>query len=593
MCASLAHSDQLNPVVPDHWLGIIQSIQGFAATFEGLPKEDPSRDQIQELRSIHQTLLDQARELVEIDSYDHVSDKTLSAVFAAALNLLPRLEYATMFGQKTVDTYGSKTLPYFQVDWRGDDKQKQQLTDFSREVLEQDEAELDAIEQAVTKRLEDARDKAKVVEALRLEFGLSADDPDLRSNIKRFTNFLYPDCRLEADEIEMIVVGTAIFLIFPFKQEELETRRFQSMSSEDQQPIRQFLRRVNQFKPKQFTHFPVFGFLDGSELDSDWVEHLATQSGLTASRVRHEIARLVGILPHRDVDKFLVHDVWGHIWQAAMLDFEHMYQELGKYTDTLNWQEKAASKDGTLVFRDCFTGTGPDFQLNHEAFRRFVLSEVLERIPVAYSAVVAEMFADVVEYKFLTDNPGLKDDMANSSYFKDFPTKFDLLLQDLALYFRQATSVFRLSCEDGAHRQALREQFIEAGATAASADGALAAMKQCWQDISNGPLRAQLQWSKDADGALHTNLYTRLALNFLSVHRTIVSTLQELAKIDLTGSPLKAFYDLMLLATSVFFEEDRAQNMWHLDEYMEDRFIGLCQKLTAYLASGDSSIAKS
>lgn len=565
--------------VPSRQGPALEIARDFAAALEA-PEPDADR-----LRSLHDAFMAAGGALVQPEQLpESAGDPALRESFATALWMMTRLEYGTLFSDPVLDTYGSKTLPYFKVDWRGDAAALERLRGLIRGELGLGEDGLARIERQVEERLADARRKAEVVRALREEFELRDGHPDLRLNIKRLTWFLYPQCGLESDEVELIVIGTAVFLCIPFDSDELDTARFRAMGAEEQEPIRRFLRKVAQFKPQQFTNFPVFGFLDGSRLDEDWLESLSERCSLPTEALAEEIARLVAILPLGEVDKFVVHDVWGHVWQAAMLDFEHMYQELGKYADHLDWQESAPLPGGaSLALKDCFSGTGDGFALDSERFEAFVAAEVTERMPVAYSAVVAEMFADVVEYKFLAQHPDKRADMPSSSVFKEWPTKLDLLVKDMPFYFRQATQVFSRSLEPGEHRRALRRQMQAAGAGERAAEAALEAMKAVWSRLEAERFSAEPRWSEAGEGALSVNLYGRLLLNFLSLHHALVTTVREIEAWDYEGAPVRAFYDLLLLSLSVFFEQDRGRNLWRLDEYMRLNLTERCQATLAAL----------
>ena len=49
-----------------------------------------------------------------------------------------------------------------------------------------------------------------------------------------------------------------------------------------------------------------------------------------------ELASMVTILPLGEIDKYLVHDVWGHGWQAALLGFSSMYRGIASFGNPLD-----------------------------------------------------------------------------------------------------------------------------------------------------------------------------------------------------------------------------------------------------------------
>lgn len=580
----LAELGQLDPTLPEEWEPLLTRLVEFSSVFEaaGKPGEGDA-DAASRLAVLHDELTGMAERLHEPDA--ELDDATGARIFATALELVTRLEMSTLFEQTKLDTYGSRTLDWYHVDWRGDDADRARIAEWCQTELGVSVETLERIRADLDERLADARRKARVVETLREEFQLYADAETLRSNIRRLTWFLYPDCHLEAEEIELIVVGTAVFLCIPFEKDELDTGRFKKLSLQEQQPIRSFLRRVNDFRPNQFMNFPVFGFLDGRELDGEYIEELANKAGLDESTMRDEISRLVAILPMKDVDKFLVHDVWGHVWQAAMLDFEHMYQELGRYSERLTLSEDVRSFLGEgLTFGDCLN-RGPDgVTLDRDSFRLFVAGELLERIPVSFSAAVAELFADVVEFKFVQTNPDRAHEMPSSSHFKAQPAKLDLLINDIHLYFTSATRVFTDAIGEGRARDGLEDELAERGLSESERERVLAAMTEVWQELAEESLADHIVVGRDDNGVVQGNLYGRLCLNFLSLHRAVCLVVKELESLPVEGTPFRGWLELMLLAVSVFFEEDRAQHLWRMDEYLIEDFLPRVRAFAAALA---------
>ncbi len=369
--------------------------------------------------------------------------------------------------------------------------------------------------------------------------------------------------------------------------EELNTPTFPSRGQASQKAVREFLRKVNTFRQKQFAHFPVFGFLQGEKLDQIVLERLAASAGMLPREVAHEISRLATILPLADVDEYLLHDVWGHSWQASMLRFETMYEEMARYADQLELNESTILPSGErMTFRDCFRGNGAEFTLDEERFKGFVHAEIAERLPVALSGVLAEMMADAAEYKFLKLHPDKADALPSTSLFKFFPTKLDLTIRDMAFYFSQATKTIRLWAEGTNRQQKTNDELVRNGASSEAANAAVARAVAIWSDLDAWAYAPRLCWKHAPDNRLRVNVMNRVALNFLGVHRAIVDVSRCLDELHPTGLPLHSFRDLMLIGVSVFFEADRAKNLWRVDEYLSLRFVPLCR-----LLAGESCFA--
>ena len=150
------------------------------------------------------------------------------------------------------------------------------------------------------------------------------------------------------------------FFCLPFEKDQLTTERFAKLNADEQQPIRDFLARVNRFKQWQFAHFPVFGYLRGEDLDARLLEQLAARCEMDTAEVAREISALTAIIPLQEVDKYVVHDVWGHSWQASMLQFDKMYQQLATFADPLSLRSCVPSSGPTACHPDRRHGSASD-----------------------------------------------------------------------------------------------------------------------------------------------------------------------------------------------------------------------------------------
>lgn len=582
MPAVLTDAMICDPLVPGAWRGVLADLRSFSdlASSLAIQNQPPSIQQVAELVQLHERLLAESETLLEPEALSDLSDSDLARLFARSVLLVMRLKECIVADREVLDTAGSRTMPFFEADFYESPELVATLRERLADRLALSTGELASIEAEVERDLADARRKQAIVRALCHEFGLAADAPLLRSRVYSLFQAFYPDAALTAAEVELIVTGTLIFFCLPYRGDELMTARFAGLPLDEQAAIRAFLSRNGKFYQRRFANFPAFGFLDGEQVDPNLVARLAEYAGLQSSEVMRELGRLVTILPLSEVDKYVVHDVWGHGWQASMLRFERMYEELADYADPLQLDEQARSPLGRgLTFGECFRGRGEELALDAICFRQFVLGELAERLPVALSAVLAEMMADVAEFKVLALQPGHAEEMPSSSLFRIFPAKLDLTLQDLPFYFSQATKVFRLWAKSAERREKTRDELIRAGAAPQAAEIAVQQAVAQWEEMSEGLFAPRLAWREAPDGRLEVNVFTRVALNFVGIHRSIIDTYRRMESLPTEGLPLKSYRDLLVLAASVFFEADRTRNLWRVDEFLSLQFLPLCRRL--------------
>ena len=569
--------------VPAAWEPVLEDLKAFADLHEkvhGKPDQVITHEQRERLDQLHERLLLCSAALLEPESIKDFTDSEVHRLFAVAVLMLTRLEECVAAGEGVLDTAGSRTLSLYQPDFESSATNRKMLIARLQQVFSIPDDEIQRLQAEIEDELADARRKQAIVEALRQEFGLQRDAPELRAAVFRFFRVLYPEAPLLPEEVELVITGCMIFFCVPFRGEELTTTTFQSRCEADQNAVRQFLRKVNTFRQKQFAHFPVFGFLRGETLDRTVLERVAARARLSPGEVAHEISRMTTILPLAGVDEYVVHDVWGHGWQASMLRFEKMYEEMAGFADQLELNEATFLSSGeSITFGECFCGNGATLELDDERFTKFALAEVAERLPVALSGVLAEMMADTAEYKFRVLHADKADELPSTSLFKLFPSKLDLTLRDISFYFSQATKTVRLWAEGAKRRQKTRDELVRNGASSSAAEAAIARATALWSDLAAWVYAPQLCWERTPDGRLRVNVMSRVALNFLGIHRAIVEVDRRLDDLRPIGLPLRSFRDLMLIGASVFFEADRAKNLWLVDEYLSLRFIPLCRQL--------------
>ena len=583
MPAVLTEENICSTRVPRRWKPIIERLSSFVQleldVCKGRP-ERPTAEDEQRLRELHDELVIESADLLEPSAIENQPTELDAEIFARAVFVLMKLETSIAADQDSVlDTAGSDTLHSFEADFRASPDKCAKMRRALQSMPGMSQHLLGRVEEQVEADAIDANRKLSVVKAIRDEFGLWKSDPSLRENIFRFFDTCYPDTGITVDEVELIVTGSMIFFCLPFSDTDLQTERFQAANEDEQAPVRKFLGRVKRFSQWQFAHFPVFGFLKGEDLPDEILSRLAARSELSIPIVSREIGRLTAIVPLQQVDKYVVHDVWGHGWQASLLRYDGLYEQLARYAQPLSLDEPTRIPSGDRIqLGDCFEGRGENLRLNETTFRSFVQSKIVERLPVAMTPVLAEVIADIAEFKYTELRPDNPEALLSSSLLKIFPSKLDLIVQDVPFYFRQATKAFRLWANLEKRQHETADQLIAAGASPTAARREVDRAIAIWQELEATTYEPQLRADVDGD-ELKINIMTRLALNFLGLHRAKLHAYQWIREKCVGNLPLKSFRDLLLISAAVYFEADPPRNIWRVDEFVTLRIEPLCEQL--------------
>ncbi len=585
MPALLTDTHLADPFVPLAWRGVLEDLQAFLeleGRLRSLERPAAAEEQAA-LKALHDRLVERSGALLEPAALDNPSSLEMRLLLMRSVLALIQLKQVVVAEQPVLDTAGSRTLPLFEADYFGTPANVTSLTARAQALLELSDAEVRQVTAALANDLQDARRKQAVIRALRDEFQLWPESGALREGIGRFFQAIYPGAPIPADEVELIVTGTLVFFCLPLDKEakSLTSERFLALSPDRQEEVRAFLRKLKQFSQERFASFPAFGIVECERIDAALIARLAASSGVSATDILKELPRLVTVLPQAEIDKYLIHDVWGHGWQASLLRFDDLYEQIADFADPLELSEAAATSFAErLRLADCFLGAGGALRLDEIRFRAFATAEVCQRLPVALSAVLAEMLADVAEFKFLADHPDRAAWLPSSSRLWTYPAMLDLTLADVPFYFGQATKVFRLWAKQPARQARLVAQLVDAGATQEAAEAAVAQAVVIWQQLQSDYFRPELRWSVVGE-CLKVNAYTRVLLNFVGLHRTLLATYRELSAEAIHALPLKSFRDLLVLAASVFFESDPARNLWRVDEFLTLVLAPFCRRLAA------------
>lgn len=584
MPAVLTHKALHHVTVPFAWRAVLSDLQQFVQLETTLrQREGDERDQAaKQLYQVHHRLLETSANLLEPQTLADLSRHEEVELFARATLMLLRLrECVAAELPDCIDTVELKSLELYEPDIPSCHRQLLRIREALSRFPELSSPTLPRIEAEVERDIDDAERKRKVVDALRDEFELD-DIHQQRNNIFRFFESCYPETGLVADEVEMILTGTMIFFCLPFKGTDLRTQRFKTADVDERSKVQTFLRRVAKFAHWQFAHFPVFGFFRGEELSQEILGRLAKHTSMTVDAVAWELSRLIAIVPLDEADKYVVHDVWGHGWQASMLHFDRQYERLAHFADPPESLDEVAS-DSTvapetrLAWIDCFPIRDGSARFDKSAFDSFIEHVIGRRLATAMTPVIAEFLADVVESKLVSPERQAGT-IPNSSHLLDFPSKLDLMLQDLTFYFRQPTKTFRLWASRANRQQRTIDTLMRAGSSAQSARSAVRQAATRWRELEDERYDPTIRF-KSVDEGLTVNLFTRLALNFLGLHRAMVHAWRNADRMRIDDLPLQSLRDLTLMVTAVFFEASPERNLWRMDEFLSLRVAPLCQRL--------------
>ena len=491
---------------------------------------------------------------------------------------------------ENLDTAGSKIFKRFSPDAPTNVSDREKLKSKIQQIFKLSSDTLEKLTSTLGNRTAPLQHRHQIMSSLQTRFNLVSDNSELDEDVLRLFLTLYPGAPFEIGEVKLIKTCSALYFCLPSQIKDINKEFSNDIKSvvTDESTNReagkkmgyvQFLRRIWEVEP--FAHFPVFGTFNAEDIDKSFRQSIADDTGLSIELVTTTLTRMIGFLPIEELDKYLIHDTWGHQWQESLLDFEDLYTKLSLFNRPLSVMESASVLGENTTFGDAFLKSASGkIYLDQDILTKFIDSELYERSIVAFTPILAEMLADVVEYKFLKLHPEQVDLMPSSSLLKDYPSKLDLTLEDLHNCFERASEAFQTWVDSDEAKHRLHSEICEKFDIQESEsnykelnnilENAVAICKERLERF----YQPEWYWEKTEDNNLKLNAFSFAALNFLRIHTAFLQTYQELSQIETSYG----FMDALVLAMGTFFEKEPQRHIWQLDKFLTDGFLPRWEK---------------
>ncbi len=601
MARHIRHYDN----IPSSWEPVLERLKRFEALTQQIDKakKEQGTDSTEILKTFytqHDALMsDTCARLQRALTY--CDEATLDTAFVEAVWLAlehyPSLVHHPEI--ENLDTAGSKIFALFAPDAPGVSDEREKLKTQLQRAFGLDSEMVDRLTRDLSVRTNPLRYRHQIMRSLETRFNLVSNNPKLDADTLQLFQSLYPGAPFQTGEVKLVKTSSALYFCLPTEPREKgqESNTSTAVGSGEHNPSQgptayyeKFLRKIWEVEP--FAHFPVFGTFNAEDLDLTLRQEIAADTDLSLELVTSTLTRMIGVLPLAEFDKYLIHDTWGHQWQESLLDFEEPYTALTLFKRPLSLTETASVMGEQTSFSDTFVKTeAGTIELDSTKLQQFIDAELYERAIIAFTPILAEMLADVVEYKFLELYPEQAHLLPSSSLLKTFPSKLDLTLVDLRTCFVHASEVFQNWVTSESTQQQLHNEICEKLdiPNDATKHKELSQILNTAVELCKAQLHAfyQPEWSWETvkmgeDSALKLNAFSFAALNFLRIHTALIQTYEDLSQIK---TPY-GFKDILVLAMGTFFERNPQQNIWQLDSFLTEAFLPRWEKLTAV----DSSV---
>ena len=300
---------------------------------------------------------------------------------------------------------------------------------------------------------------------------------------------------------------------------------------------------------------------------------------MTTAEVIQTLPECVGIIPTSKAEAFLVHDIWGHHWQAILTQFKADYVILANCNQPIRSTKTAYTTQGPLTCRELFTLEGEQVKLDETGASLFFHAEVQQRLGLLFTHLIGEMLADIAEFKLIWDHPQSVDQLLSSSIFKEEPTKLDLTLNDLNyLFLRVLQPLLEI------HLSAVEDSVLEMDILADwEAIGHLTHSLELRNSLKQEIVHlGQIFFREYSNTYLptmadDTGAFALIVRNLLYLQNTLNSLYtDQISRSEFSSMP---FRDLLLVFVGYYCSNDNYHNFGKVGNVIANYFIPCCQLL--------------
>ena len=437
------------------------------------------------------------------------------------------------------------------------------------------------------------KERVSVVEALRSKLKVSKNGEITPTSIKNLVDLLLPQVSFEAGEVKVIVVRTMFFICLPSLKGLESMPSFKKRSKKQRDLLVAFLKEIKRVRFDQFSHFPGLSRFDGRASDRKLLASLGKKLGMGVGEVAEWLSSVIMIEEAESIEKFLIHDTWGHLWQADLTKLRYLYDKMVSLQLPLA-PDRTAVIDGhnIVTMSDLFyVRQGGEAVYYEDVAQKYFDALIEKKVQALFAPIVAEMCADMIEYKFSADSKHLGDILPSSSIFSSRSTKLDFAWSDLLYFvkmmrrsekaFHKNPALVRLLGDRLWEIQKIKfPQNFKGMKREATYKGKFKSLvKKSLQEYlarQEYHLNPDLALSK-GKGRSSINGFFKVFSNLLRIQTTINSMIHQ----ELEGklSHLEDHRELLILFIAKYFEKAPLQNFWSLDETLGKVAIPLMDEI--------------
>lgn len=410
-----------------------------------------------------------------------------------------------------------------------------------------------------------------------------------------FFGLFFPNHPLQPGEVEVVATESCLYFCILSNDAFKQSASYLARDEAARKETLDYLERLRRFNFYNFSHFPAFTSFDARDMDPARVDALTTAMKMSRAELIALLNTAVFVEERDNLDKYLIHDSWGHYWQADLTQLGSLYDRMASLqlplspSDTVRLGDKLCTfldlvylrRDGTLTFDEALA-------------RNFATAWTFERFEPLLAPVIAEMAADTIEYRFRADCRAVGLELPSSSLFSHHPAKIDFAWADLSFFVKSLKRVNNLYLKD----EELKAGFVERArllfrlkyrrnyAAVASSEALdkdlksiLERLLAIFNEVQEEHLGMKLETTVDADGKLRINAFFQVFINLLQAGMTLNRIVH--GQLEKQRPHLNPHLQTLIIFMVKYFERDPLRGFWSLDETLASSAVPLLETLAA------------
>jgi hypothetical protein len=463
-----------------------------------------------------------------------------------------------------------KSFPRFKV-YHPDEKVRLKALEQAYREFHLHDTEIAAIEAEAVKREQSLKTKLKLVKFLTAQLS----EADLQHCAYLLLQKIWPGHPIVESELDLVATPTGLYFCFPGLSEIKELDSFKNRESSAQKELIEFIKLQKRFKFEQFEHFPMFSSYDARDGEPTWLEECCAQ---LPELERHDVILLLNsVITFEEtshIEKYLIHDTWGHIWQHDLTDLNVLYDVMANLNRPLSPFDQIRHKDRIISVADVFViDSDGHVQVDNGLKSRFIQTYLEQHISSIFAPIVAELTADIIEYYFWSDHESHRDLLPSSSLFKHNPTKLDFAWMDMNYFCKKIKSVHKKLLDSESTRLSFIQMLIEALKLKFSRKfNTVINLETLEQELNvhvdeflrELQLAFELQLQQRNDSDKEFNAFDRLLSNLLRIQFASNQIIQK--HFFQESAELIRMREIYNLFICIYFCADPKNHFWTLDE---------------------------